>query len=500
MERTGNAMLCPKCEKEIPETARFCRYCGSPVTVRRSRRIIKIIVSFLLFIIFTAGAVVSGGFVRQIREQRNTPYRQEQVEELENTLDRLANSSEEQLHELESQFQDALDEQNLLKTRLYDLENQRRREILQAAMTDSDKITEALFSTDYFTDAYRQYLEDLLDVFLKDERIHEWLYPYYAYSMELGKNPYIADELYFYTSADGDSIFSEETQDPETLLINAYNYDLYEHIYYTGRIYITASDFMNRVLLVPDYVANGAVFVKAFGGNPDPENMYVPGWRTADYAEFWRDAPDYSDSREPIWWYYRLTAEELNLDWEQLADEQAYYDAYLKFMDSIAPGLGVFDMVTYSAGDDAFGGMYYDITGKEASVTEIVTLYIEEHPEYWDEIDLDPDTLPSSFDQELAETKTELDALTEQASNLADKRNELAALLDSEDEIREKYERLMTDVQNHNHQLLQSLVLFIGSFVLLCFMTVISLVAFMILIIKSCTRINEPTAPAGPHT
>lgn len=479
-------MLCPKCGKEIPETARFCRYCGSPATVRHSRGIIRIIGCFLLFLVFTAGAVVSGGFGWQLWAQRNIPYRQEQVDELEDTLNRLANSSEEQLDELESQFQDALDGQALLKTQLSDLESKRQREILQAAMADSDKITKALFSTEYFADAYQQYLEDLLDAFLKDGRIHEWLYPYYAYSTELGRNAYIADELYFYAFADGDSIFSEETQDPETLLRNAYNYDLYRHIYYTGRIYITASDFMNRVLLVPDYVANGAVFVKAFGGNPDPENMYVPGWGAADYAEFWRDAPYYADSREPIWWYYGLSAEELNLDWEQMADEQAYYDAYLKFMDTIAPGLGVFDMVTYSAGDDAFGGMYYDITGKEASVTEIVTQYIEDHPEYLEEIGLDPDSLSSSFDQELAETKAKLETLNEQASELADKRNELAALLDSEAEIHAKYERLMTDVQNHNNQLLQSLGLFGASFILLLFMAVISLVAFIYLSVLFC--------------
>lgn len=487
-------MLCPKCGKEIPETARFCRYCGSPVTVRHSRGIIKIIFSFLLFIIFTAGAVVSGVFGRRIWTERNTPYRQEQVEELENTLGRLADSSEEQLHDLESRFQDVLDEQVLLKTQMSDLDSKREREILQSAMADSDKITKALFSTDYFADAYRQYLEDLLDAFLKDERIHGWLYPYYAHSMELGWNAYIADELYFYAFADGDSIFSDETKDPETLLRNAYNYDLYSHIYYTGRIYVTASDFMNRVLLIPDYVANGAVFVKAFGGNPDPENMYVPGWRAADYAEFWRDAPDYSDSREPIWWYNGLFAADLNLDWEQLADEQAYYDAYLKFMDTIAPGLGVFDMVTYSAGDDAFGGMYYDITGKEASVTEIVTLYVEAHPEYWEEIGLDPDTVESSFDQELAETEAKLEAINEQASDLADKRNELAALLDSGDEIRTKYERLMTDVQIHNSQLLQSLMLFGASFILLLSMALISLVAFIYLSVLFCHGHSVQTA------
>lgn len=460
----------------------------------------KILVCFLLFILFTAGMVINGRFGWQIWSQRNVPYRHEQIEELENTLVQLENSSEEQLHELETQFQHTLSEQAVLETQLSELKSFRLRELLQAAVADSDKIAKDLFSTQYFSDAYRQYLEDLLDAFLNDDQIHEWLYPYYAYSMELGMNRYIADEMYFYTVTDDNSIFSEETQEPDVLLKNTYNYDLDRHIYYTGRVYITASDFMNRVLRVPDYVANGAVFVKAFGGNPDPEKMHVPRWSKSDFAEFWRDAPDFSGSFEPIWWYYGLSAEQLNLNWEQLANEQAFYDAYLKFMNTIAPGLGVFDMVTYSAGDDAFGGMYYDITGKEASVTEIVTLYVEQHPEYLDKIDLDLENLTSSFDGQMAEIESEIKLLTEQANDLATRRNEMAALLDNADDIRAEYERLMTDVQNHNILILHGTVLFAGSFIMLFFMALISLITIILLIMISKHVIPDPTAQAGPHT
>ena len=123
-----------------------------------------------------------------------------------------------------------------------------------------------------------------------------------------------------------------------------------------------------------------------------------------------------------------------------------------------------------------------------------MTQYIEDHPEYWEEIGLDPDSLSSSFDQELAETKAKLETLNEQASELADKRNELAALLDSEAEIHAKYERLMTDVQNHNNQLLQSLGLFGASFILLLFMAVISLVAFIYLSVLFCHGHSVQTA------
>lgn len=460
----------------------------------------KILVCLLLFILFTAGMVINGRFGWQIWSQQNVPYRHEQIKELENTLDQLENSSEEQLHELETQFQDALSAQAALETQLSDLKSFRLRELLQAAVAGSDRIVKILFSTQYFSDAYQQYLEDLLDAFLNDGQIHEWLYPYYAYSMELGMNRYIADEMYFYTVTDDNSIFSEEIQDPEALLRNTYNYNLDRHIYYTGRIYITASDFMNRVLLIPDYVANGAIFVKAFGGNPDPEKMRVPRWNRADYAAFWRDAPDFSDSREPVWWYYGLSAEQFNLDWEQLANEQAFYDAYLKFMNTIAPGLGVFDMVTYSAGDDAFGGMYYDITGKEASVTEIVTLYVEQHPEYLDKIGLNLENLPSSFDEQIAEIESEIEILTEEANDLAARRNEMAALLDNADHIRAEYERLMTDVQNHNNLILYGTVLFAGSFIMLFFMALISLITIILIIMISKHVIPDPTAPAGPHT
>lgn len=456
----------------------------SAVSIQHTPCAGRIIASLLLFAIFTAGAAISGFFGWQSWNQLKEPYQQERIQELEDILDRLASSDASQLDELESQLQSTVTELTLVTELLEELKEQRRQELLHTVITDPSFDTGALLSTDFFADAYQQYLEDLLDAFLSDSLIHDWLYPYYAYSMELGSNRYIENELYFYTVSDAGSIFSSETEDPKTLLQNAYNYDLERHIYYTGRIYITASDFLNRVLYVPDYVANSAVFVKAYGGNPDPAKMQVPGWSNADYAEFWRDAPSYHDSSDPVWISYNLSAENFDIDWGTLANEQAFYNAYLKFMDTVAPNLGVFDMVTYSAGDDSYGGMYYKITGREASVTEIVTCYIEEHPEYLEEIGLDPAALPSSYDQQLTALEEDKGELSDLVAELTNERNELVAFFDSADFAQAEYDRLVANVQSRLERLAQNLAIFGSIFFLLLLMALISFVIFIRLVKK----------------
>lgn len=456
----------------------------SAVSVQHTPCAGRIIASFLLFAIFTAGTAISGFFGWQSWNQLKEPYQQERIQELEDILDRLASSDASQLEELEPQLQTAVTELTLAKEQLEILQEQRRQELLHTAITDPSFDTQALLSTDFFADAYQQYLEDLLDAFLNDSLIHDWLYPYYAYSMELSSNRYIENELYFYTVTDAGSIFSSETEDPKTLLQNAYNYNLDRHIYYTGRIYITASDFLNRVLYVPDYVANGAIFVRAYGGNPNPAEMHVPGWSNADYAEFWRDAFSYYNSSDPVWISYNLSAENFDIDWENLANEQAFYDAYLKFMDTIAPDLGVFDMVTYSAGDDSYGGMYYKITGREASVTEIVTCYIEEHPEYLEEIGLDRAAMTSSYDEQLTALEDDIEELTDRVAELTNERNELAAFFDSADSAQAEYDRLMADVQSRRERLVQNLAIFGSIFILLLLMALISFIVFIRLVKK----------------
>lgn len=456
----------------------------SAVSVQHTPCAGKMIASFLLFVIFTAGTVISGSFGWHAWNQLNEHYRQERIQELEDILDRLESGDASQLDELEPQLQAAVTELTLAKEQLEVLQEQRRQELLHTAVTDPSFDTRALLSTDFFADAYQQYLEDLLDAFLNDSLIHDWLYPYYAYSMELGNNRFIENELYFYTVSDDGSIFSAETENPKALLQDAYNYDLDRHIYYTGRIYITASDFLNRVLNVPDYVANGAIFVKAYGGTPYPADMHVPGWSNADYAEFWRNAPSYYDSSDPVWIYYNLSAEDFDIDWENLANEQAFYDAYLKFMDTVAPDLGVFDMVTYSAGDDSYGGMYYKIAGREASITDIATCYIEEHPEYLEEIGLNTAAQISSYDEQLTALEENIEELTDHVVDLTNKRNELTAFLDSADSAQAEYDQLMSDVQSRRERLVQSLAIFGSIFILLLLMSLISFIVFIRLIRK----------------
>lgn len=439
----------------------------------------RLIISLLLLAIFTAGTTVSGYFGWQARNQINTPYRQERIQELENTLDQLASSDASQLDELKSQIQTADQELTLMNEQLEELQEQRRQELLLAAVANPSFDTGALLATDFFADAYQQYLADLLEAFLNDNLIHDWLYPYYAYSMDLGSNRYIRNELYFYTTDDYRSIFSAETENPETLLRDTYNYDLDQHLYYTGRIYITASDFLNRVLYVPDYVANAAVFVKAYGGNPNPADMRVPGWSDADYTKFWRDARSFRDSSDPFWISYNMSAEDFRIDWGQLVNEQAFYDAYLKFMDTIAPGLGVFDMVTYSAGDDSYGGMYYEITGREASVTEIVTCYIEEHPEYLEELGLEPAEQPSSYDQQIAALEKDIEDLNDRVAELTDEQSELAAFFDSADSVQAEYDQITADAQSRRTRLVRNLAIFASIFALLFLMTLISIIVFI---------------------
>ncbi len=469
-------------------------------TVCRKKKWGKVMVSFLLVLIFAAGTAISGYFGWQTWQQIRTPYNQDRIADLEEALEDLSGPSQEKLESLEAQLNVSLELQEKLNTELEQFESQRRQEILRTAVADSSFDISALFTSDFFADAYEQYLEDLLDAFQSDQMIHSWLYPYYSYSVSLGENPYIEDELHFYTMDQDAGIFSRELQDPETFLKNTYNYDLERHIYYTGRIYITASDFLNRVLLVPNYVANGAVFVKAFGGNPDPSAMDVPGWDSSDYSRFWSSAESYYDSPDPVWLKEDISAEDFDIDWDQLANEQAFYDAYLKFMDTIAPGLGVFDKVTYSAGDDSYGGMYYEITGREASVTEIVTQYIENHPEYLETVDFDMDALPSSLDGQLAETQDKLDKNAAQIESLTQQKNQLTEFIDSENTLRAEYEQLTADKAARLEQLRRSLLFFGGIFLLLLLMTLFNLIMFFRLAKKPgklmILELNDGTAAA----
>lgn len=452
-------------------------------SVQRIPWIRKMIAFLLLFLIFAAGAGVSGLFGMHTWELLHTPYRAEEKQNLEYDLKRLEEGAV-QLPALNAQLEEASAQHDDLENRLELCLAERQEEITRSVLDDPDFDITALFSKDRFADAYRQYLCDLLDVFMNDEALHEWLYPYYSYSVELGENNYIASEMPFYTVSGEGGIFSEETASPETFLQNCYNYDLSEHIYYTGRIYITAAEFLNRVLHVPDYAVNGAVFLKAYGGTPDPAALNVPGWRKADYTAFWQDATDYLDAPEPFWTTYDLSAERFHLDWNSLMDEQAYYDAYLKFMDTIAPGLGVFDKVSYRAGDDCYGGMYYDITGREAAPTEIAVCYLEEHPEYLEEVVPDLADRPSSLDDQIETARKDLESLEAEIGKLTEERDETAALIARKETLNNEYARLEEDIRAQQEKLTHNLMIFGGIFLFLVLAALISLIAFIRLLKK----------------
>ena len=452
-------------------------------SVQRIPWIRKMLALLLLFLIFAAGAGVSGFFGMHTWELLHTPYRAEEKQNLEYDLKRLEEGAV-QLPALNAQLEEASAQHDDLENRLELCLAERQEEITRSVLDDPDFDITALFSKDRFADAYRQYLCDLLDVFMNDEALHEWLYPYYSYSVELGENNYIASEMPFYTVSGEGGIFSEETASPETFLQNCYNYDLSEHIYYTGRIYITAAEFLNRVLHVPDYAVNGAVFLKAYGGTPDPAALNVPGWRKADYTAFWQDATDYLDAPEPFWTTYDLSAERFHLDWNSLMDEQAYYDAYLKFMDTIAPGLGVFDKVSYRAGDDCYGGMYYDITGREAAPTEIAVCYLEEHPEYLEEVVPDLADRPSSLDDQIETARKDLESLEAEIGKLTEERDETAALIARKETLNNEYARLEEDIRAQQEKLTHNLMIFGGIFLFLVLAARISLIAFIRLLKK----------------
>ncbi len=452
-------------------------------SVQRIPWIRKMLALLLLFLIFAAGAGISGLFGMHTWELLHTPYRAEEKQNLEYDLKRLEEGAV-QLPALNAQLEEASAQYDDLQSRLELCLAERQEEITRSVLDDPDFDMTALFSKDCFADAYRQYLCDLLDVFMNDEALHEWLYPYYSYSVELGENNYIASEMPFYTVSGEGGIFSEETASPETFLQNCYNYDLSEHIYYTGRIYITAAEFLNRVLHVPDYAVNGAVFLKAYGGTPDPAALNVPGWRKADYTAFWQDATDYLDAPEPFWTTYDLSAERFHLDWNSLMNEQAYYDAYLKFMDTIAPGLGVFDKVSYRAGDDCYGGMYYDITGREAAPTEIAVCYLEEHPEYLEEVVPDLADRPSSLDDQIETARKDLEALEAEIGKLTEERDETAALMARKETLNDEYTRLEEDIRAQQEKLTHNLMIFGGIFLFLVLAALISLIAFIRLLKK----------------
>ena len=443
----------------------------------------KAIATLLLFVLFTAGALTGGYFSLGSLEALNTPFHQEQISELEESLNRLEGISDADLRTLEVQLTQLQTNLEQTEAQLADYINLRSQEQLRRAVSNLSLDYSAVLADEFFEKAYDQYIEDLLDTFKNDELLNSWLYPYYIYTLKLGTNRYITEnnnlDMWFYDIPGGREKFAHTVKDLDALELSVHDFNLYDRLYYHGRIYITASDFMNTVLYMPNYVADSAVFVRAFGGNPDPATMSVPGWNSPAYSDFWYNAESYYSMDEPIWVDYNLSAEDFGLDWNQLVNEQAYYDAYIKFMNTVAPGLATYDMVTYYASDDAYGGMGFDITGKEASATEIIALYLGNYPDALEQFDIDLNAIATSYDTMILDTQAMLDSLSAQTKKLEEEHTKLADFLERGDILRAEYNDLLGEKQVRDREFTRTLWIFGCMTVFLGMMSLICLFAFI---------------------
>lgn len=463
----------------------------SNVSILRDRYKGRRVATFLLAVIFAFGTLTSGCLAIKSFISLITPYRQEQAEQMEDTLEHLEYCKDVALQDLELNLINVHEETGFLELLLTEYESKRNKELLTKASGNLD--LERVFSEDFFADAFEQYLTDLLDAFKNDIKLNKWLYPYYTFTLEIGENQYINKkknlDMWFYEMPGSGDKFISNVKDGGTFLSNVSEFTLYDLIYYYGRIYLSASDLMNLILKMPNYVADSAVLVRAYGGNPYPEKMSVPGWNTSDYVNFWYDAEKFISREYPIWIYYNLSAQDFKLDWNELTDEQTYYDAYLKFMDAIAPGLSVYDMVSYYASDDAYGGMGFDIIGKEAAPTEIALLYLENHPETIDLLELD---IPTSYDSRIVDTQNQLEQLSFQEKTLAAEKNAMTEYIAESDSLYNEYEALLDDIHRHRSDLIKNTLISCAIACFLCFTTLFDLCLFIRLLKKpGCLMVLE---------
>ena len=443
----------------------------------------KAFASLLLIVIFMIGTVVTGYLSIDYKASLDAPFHQDRIQELESALSRLEGSAQTDLEALNWQLAALKSQLTQTEEELTEYEIQRNQERLRRAVSSLSLDYSVVLSNEFFEKAYDQYIDDLLNAFKNDSLLDSWLYPYYTYSLAQGVNRYISEQknldMWFYGAVSEKNKYSEGMKDVAALEESIQDLNLYDRLYYQGRIYITASDFMNTVLNMPNYVADSAVFVKAFGGNPNPDNMSVPGWNAAAYNGFWEDAERYYALSSPIWVDYNLSAKDFALDWNQLVDEQAYYDAYIKFMDTVAPGLSTYDMVSYYGSDEAYGGMGFHVTGKEASATEIIALYLQNHPDALEQLDIDLNTIATSLDITIAEASGSLESLTAQVDALEKEFSELTQFLEDGDRLRAEYSDLVQEKQERSRQFTRAFVVFSSLAGLLGVMALICLLAFI---------------------
>lgn len=450
------------------------------VSRRHDRYGRRIAAFLLLFIVFTCGCLAGGFLTRNTWNDLNTPYRATKIAELEKSLKRLEGGGADEQASLDAERDSVTEEIRELEELLAQYRNGRREEVLKAATESEEFSVQNLLESDFFKTAWEQYITDLLAAFKADEHIDSWLYPYYTYSVEKGFNTYIEEDLWVYDNYGNENEkFSSGLGDYNTFWWTCYDYSLYDHLSRDGRIYITAADFLDFVLYLQDYAVNGAVFVTAYGGSPNPADMSVPGWASEDYDSFWENADDYYYSSSPVWLDYGLSAKDFELDWNQLVDERAFYKAYKKLMDTIAPGLPCYDMAEYYGSDNAFGGMGYELRGKEASMNRIAALYLENNPSYLKTLGIDVDSMSSSYDDRIEEAELALDELTAQLTDLEVRQTELTAFLESGEDLHRDYDALQAEIAERETTLRRNLVIFSGITVFLFLIALFCLYKFI---------------------
>lgn len=434
----------------------------------------RMFLALLLLVCFAAGGLFSAQYSYSTYEDLNAPYRDQELAAMENTMDLIDNSGDKKL----IQYQESLDEKradaDALRENLAELEKQQSEELLKSIYTDDRFDLDTFFNSSFFTKAYQEYLKELLNAFKEDELLNSWLYNYYETAKQYGGNYFLDTDLWIYSGSE-ENMFSPDLDSVSGLMRIHYDLDLYEHVWYTGHIYITASDFMKEVLSLPRYIVDGAVFANAYGGVPDASAMAVPGWSKSHYEEFWLYGADYYNIDTPMWLDYGLSSADFELDWNGLVNEEAYYAAYKNFMDKIAPGLPCYDMVSYHSDDGAYGGMGYNLHGKEATVSDIVAAYADTHPDFLDEIKKQGvyiEGLTTSVDNDIAEAQVQLEELETAIPQLEQEKLELEQLLSDADFYRQEYDTLLADIENHTRELTYCLIFF-GSITLLCALAVL---------------------------
>lgn len=447
-------------------------------TVEHHRYGGRMFLSLLLLVCFAAGALFSARLGYDTYNELNTPYRDEELASQSAIMDLIDNSGSNNLLQLQRRQEQNRADTDALTAKLAELEEQQTQELLDAACASDNFDLDAFFNRDLFARAYREYLQELLDAFKADELLDSWLYSYYRTVDEYGGNYFLNTDMWIYDGG-GENKYSPDLDSASALMKNQYDLDLYEHFMYSGHIYITGADFMREILSLPRYTVDGAVFVKAYGGVPDPSEMSVPGWSRSHYDEFWLYGEDYYYTDTPLWLDQGLQTENFDIDWNLLLNEAAYYDAYISFMDRIAPGLPRCEMAVYHADDEAYGGMGYDLAGEEASFSDMIAVYADDHPEFTAELMKDYGrTLTTSVDGDIAGAQARLEDLARELRDLEDQERDLAQLLADADSHRSCYELLTTDIEQHTQELNYRLLFLGGCAILGAFAALVCLCRF----------------------